>query len=103
LHGAADRFISTDLVDFIHKVRIVPQRLTPEQCRAARALLDWTQEELADHAEISKSTVRDFEKGRHGLQRASAAQIILAFGRAGVMMIPPDEHGPGVRFRDREF
>ncbi|QZO02466.1 helix-turn-helix domain-containing protein [Chenggangzhangella methanolivorans] len=35
-----------------------------EQCRAARALLDWTQEELANAANLSLSTVRDFEKGR---------------------------------------
>lgn len=38
--------------------------LTPEQSRAARGWLDWTQEELARKANVSLSTVRDFEKGR---------------------------------------
>ena len=38
--------------------------MTPEQCRAARAWLDWSQEELAVVAKVSLSTVRDFEKGR---------------------------------------
>jgi transcriptional regulator with XRE-family HTH domain len=71
--------------------------LTPEQCRAARGLLDWTQEELAERAGVSRSTVRDFEKGRHELQRATAAQIVLALEQAGVLLIPADEMGPGVR------
>jgi transcriptional regulator with XRE-family HTH domain len=38
--------------------------LTPEQCRAGRAWLEWSQEKLADVARVSLSTVRDFEKGR---------------------------------------
>ena len=38
--------------------------LTPEQCRAARGWLDWSQNDLAAAANVSQSTVRDFEKGR---------------------------------------
>jgi len=38
--------------------------LLPEQCRAARAWLDWSQDDLAAAAHVSQSTVRDFEKGR---------------------------------------
>jgi transcriptional regulator with XRE-family HTH domain len=71
--------------------------LTPEQCRAARGLLDWTQEDLARRAGVSRSTVRDYEKGRHALHRASAAQIVLALETGGAMLISADEFGPGVR------
>jgi transcriptional regulator with XRE-family HTH domain len=71
--------------------------ITPEQCRAARGLLDWTQEELADRAGVSRSTVREFEKGRHELQRSSAAQILGAFEISGVVMIHGTDLGPGVR------
>jgi DNA-binding transcriptional regulator YiaG len=39
--------------------------MTPEQCRAARGWLDWSQDDLASAAHVSLSTVRDFEKGRH--------------------------------------
>ena len=39
--------------------------LTPEQCRAGRALLTWTQDDLATRAEVSRSTVRGFESGQH--------------------------------------
>lgn len=37
--------------------------ISPEQCRAARAWLNWSQDELAKQAEVALSTVRDFEKG----------------------------------------
>lgn len=38
--------------------------MSPEQSRAARGWLDWSQNELAKRANVSLSTVRDFEKGR---------------------------------------
>lgn len=38
--------------------------LTPEQSRAARGWLNWTQDDLAKRANVSLSTIRDFEKGR---------------------------------------
>jgi DNA-binding XRE family transcriptional regulator len=74
-------------------------KITPAQCRAARGLLDWTQEQLAEQAELSRSTVRDFEGGKHGLQRASAAQVVRVFEAAGLVLIEADEMGPGVRIR----
>jgi len=72
--------------------------LTSEQCRAARALLDWTQDDLAAHAEVSRSTVRGFEGGQHGLQRATAAAIRHVLEIAGVIFLDADaDCGPGVR------
>lgn len=38
--------------------------MTPEQCRAARGWLGWSQNDLAVAAKVSNSTVRDFEAGR---------------------------------------
>lgn len=72
------------------------KRLTPGQCRAARGFLDWTQDELAGHSGLSRSTVRDFEKGRHDLHPASEQQIIRTLDEAGIMLIPAGETGAGV-------
>lgn len=37
--------------------------MSPEQSRAARGWLGWSQTELAKRASVSLSTVRDFENG----------------------------------------
>ena len=70
--------------------------LTPGQCRAARGFLDWTQDELAARAGLSRSTVRDFEKGRHELHPSSELLLVRTLDEAGVMLIPPGDVGPGI-------
>lgn len=66
--------------------------LTPQQSRAARGWLDWNQEELAQRANVSLSTVRNFEKGRNApiknnldamRQAIEAAGLRLAFTKDG--------------------
>jgi len=74
-------------------------RLSPEQCRAARGLLGWTQEELAERAKVSRSTIRDFENERHSLNPGTAAQVVAAFEDGGALLIPSGDAGPGVRLR----
>lgn len=72
--------------------------ITREQCRAARALLEWSQQDLAIKARVGISTVRDFEKGRHFPQRRNLEMIEGALEAAGVIFIPEDAGiGPGVR------
>jgi transcriptional regulator with XRE-family HTH domain len=74
-------------------------RLSPSVCRAARALIDWTQEDLARAAGVCRSTVREFEKGHHALQGASEAALVAALDIAGVELLAAGRHGPGVRLR----
>lgn len=72
--------------------------LTPEQCRAARALLGWTQDELAARAELSRGTVRGFERGQHSLHRSTARALRQVFEEEGIVLLGPDESGGiGVR------
>ncbi len=79
-----------------------PPSLTPGQCRAARGFLDWTQDELAERAGLSRSTIRDFEKGRHDLQPGSAQQIVRTLEEGGLQLLPADDGGPGVRLMRKE-
>ncbi len=72
-------------------------KIEPAQCRAARGLLNWNQEDLARQAGISRSTVREFEAGHHELHRATEAQLLRALDEAGVRLIAADDEGAGVR------
>lgn len=80
--------------------QLSPVQLSPAQCRAARGLLDWSQEQLAQAAGLSRSTVRDFESGRHEPHRASVVLILQTLAGQGVEPVPADGGaGEGVRFR----
>ncbi|NPU09705.1 MULTISPECIES: multiprotein-bridging factor 1 family protein [Bradyrhizobium] len=69
--------------------------MTPDQSRAARGLLDWSQAELAARSNLSESTIRDFEKGRRLPAINNLAAIRRALEAAGVEFIDGDK--PGVR------
>ncbi|MFS2155565.1 helix-turn-helix domain-containing protein [Rhizobium sp. Rhizsp42] len=75
--------------------------IKPSQCRAARALLDWTQSELAKRTSISAVSIRAFEKG--GEMRQSNLRLLkLTFEAADVIFENEGEMvcgGVGVRFR----
>jgi transcriptional regulator with XRE-family HTH domain len=69
--------------------------MTPDQSRAARGLLDWSQAELAARSNLSESTIRDFEKGRRIPSINNLAAVRRALEAAGVEFI--DGNQPGVR------
>lgn len=72
---------------------------SPGQCRAARGFLDWTQDELAVASGVSRSTIKDFEAGRHTLQRATQALLVSTLEAAGIVLLPHDGTSCGVRKR----
>ncbi len=74
--------------------------LSPPQLRAARALLGWSQEELATRARVGLSTVRALEKERRGGEIASLKPIRDALTGAGIVFLySSGDMGPGVRLR----
>jgi len=81
---------------------MVVAMITSSQCRAARGLLDWTQQELADRARVGIVTVRQFEGGLNEPRRATLEVIRRALEAAGVEFIQENGGGPGVRLRKRQ-
>ncbi len=73
--------------------------MTPAQCRAARGLLKWTQDDLAEKAKVSVVTIRNFENEKSVPQRASLDVTRRALEADGVEFIPENGGGPGVRLR----
>ena len=74
--------------------------ITPEQCRAARGLLDWSQAHLAETAQVGIVTIRQLEAGVHAPRRATLEVIRRALKSAGVEFIDENGGGAGVRLRE---
>jgi transcriptional regulator with XRE-family HTH domain len=73
--------------------------IIPAQIRAARSLLNWSQEQLATEAGVGLSSVRDIEGERRALDTGAAREIRRALENGGVVLIPGDaDGGPGLRF-----
>ena len=58
--------------------------ITPRECRAARAGLNWSREELAKAAGLSDRTITDFERGARSPHGNNLASIEEALRKAGV-------------------
>lgn len=57
----------------------------PEQVRAARSLLGWSQQNLAEKAGVAVSTVADFERGQRNLVPNNAFAIRQALETVGIL------------------
>lgn len=58
--------------------------IQPEQIRAARAMLDWSQQDLADAAGVSKDTVKNYELSHNKPNSKTLAAIEGALATAGI-------------------
>lgn len=73
--------------------------ISPAQSRAARALIELDQAELAERANVSRNTIVDFEKGRRVPNANNLAAIQGALETAGVVFVEENGEGPGVRLK----
>lgn len=73
--------------------------ISPGQCRAARGLLDISQRHLAEAAGVSLTAIKDFESNTRTPRPATLKAIQDAIERAGIMLIPVNGGGEGVRRR----
>jgi transcriptional regulator with XRE-family HTH domain len=73
--------------------------ISVRQIKAARALLGWSQEDMAKHSAVSYPTVARLEssEGELGGRKITAEKIVAALEAAGVEFTNGDQ--PGVRLR----
>jgi predicted transcriptional regulator len=78
-------------------------KVSIRQLKAARALLDWSQEQLAAEAGVSLPTIKRLEAqdGLLGGRTETARRIRSTLEAAGVVFIDENGGGPGVRLRKR--
>jgi predicted transcriptional regulator len=79
-------------------------KVSIRQIKAARALLAWSQEELAVAADVSIPTIKRLEaqEGLIGGRDETGAKIRMALESAGIVFIDENGGGPGVRLRKRQ-
>ena len=74
--------------------------ISPEQCRAARAILNLSQTGFARVAGVGRSTVADFERRARIPAPANLTTLRDTLKTAGIEFIDPDQTaGPGVRLQ----
>jgi transcriptional regulator with XRE-family HTH domain len=76
--------------------------LTPEQCRAARALIGWSQDQLSTASSVAKATIANFEAGNRTPYPRTLVDVKAALEAAGVIFQNAGEMvagGVGVRLK----
>ena len=74
--------------------------ITPAQCRGARGLLKWRQEDLAEKSEVSIVTVRNFENEKTHPHKGTLVLLRDTLESAGIEFI--DGNGGGVKLRRKD-
>ncbi|WP_352775370.1 helix-turn-helix domain-containing protein [Mesorhizobium sp. M0571] len=76
---------------------------TIRMMRVARALLELSQEELAERAGVGRQTIVRIEAGGKGVAFDVVDRVRTALERAGVMFLPSTaDHGPAIALRKPE-
>ena len=68
--------------------------MSPEQIRAARSWLAWTQAELAARAKVGLSTVKDYESGKRTPIANNLEAMQRALEEAGIRFTADSVRGP---------
>ena len=80
---------------------MAPKAITIRQVKAARALLGWSQADLARESGVSEPTIARLESadGPLGGREATAIRLCNAIQAAGVEFLNENGGGPGVRLK----
>jgi predicted transcriptional regulator len=97
--------LSTDVSIGSSRISEAPQKLEPAQIRAARALLDWRQEDLSKASGVGTATIQRIEKSDGPITGyvSTVMRIEAAFEKAGILFIADDEiAGIGLRLAKKK-
>jgi transcriptional regulator with XRE-family HTH domain len=67
--------------------------INPAQCRAARALLNWSQEELVENSKTTRKIVANFERGATSPHPRNMTLITAAFESQGIKFLKRNGEG----------
>lgn len=73
--------------------------ISAAQCRAARALIGWSQDKLATESKVAKATIANFELGRREPYDRTLVDLCATLEAAGVEFIAENGGGAGVRLK----
>ena len=73
--------------------------LSPALSRAARAFLDLDIADMVRKSGVPRTIITEYEKGGRTLLRQDVTALQLAFEEAGIVFLPDDGNGPGLRLR----
>lgn len=78
-------------------------KVSIRQIKAARALVGWSQADLAHHSGVSEPTVKRLESGdgELGGRTETGEKMIAALERAGTIFVAENGEGPGVRLKKK--
>ena len=77
-------------------------RVTPEACRAGRAIRKWSMRDLAEHSGVAWTTINRLESGTEA-RATTAEKIVAAFGAHGVqIMADADQTGAALIYGRRQ-
>lgn len=76
--------------------------ISPGQIRAARAMLNWRQTDLAKASGVSEITIKNIERGASKAKAQTLGQIEKSFNDAGLVILSKNDktgNGAGVRLK----
>jgi len=73
--------------------------LTAAQCRAARAMVEWSVERLSEASAVDPQTIRQFEARFRRPDEKTLRRLRITLEAAGVLFVPENGRGAGVRFK----
>lgn len=76
---------------------MVVNMISPRQIRAARALLGWSQQKLADKAIVSLNAITRLERGSVDSRVSTVGAVQKALTKAGIEFLSANGKGEGVR------